>query len=73
MQPNVGGFDRVARLGLGLVFLSVASIVSVTETANERAGVLTVIAVLAGVSLLVSALTRRCLGNRLLGIDTCKR
>lgn len=74
MEPNVGGFDRTVRITLGVLALSLALAVASSTAFSADARLLTtVVSVLVGGFLLTSAVTRRCLGNQLLGIDTCER
>jgi hypothetical protein len=66
IEVNVGGTDRLLRVGFGAIalFLGVAV---VTLLARPVVGGLLV---LAGVVLLGTALARRCPINRVLGLDT---
>ncbi|WP_254807592.1 YgaP family membrane protein [Natronosalvus amylolyticus] len=74
MEPNVGGFDRTVRITLGVLALSLALAIGSSTAFSADTRVLSVVvSLLLGGFLLTSALTRRCLGNRLLGIDTCER
>jgi len=77
MQPNVGGTDRTVRLGLGLVLLALG-VAGYTGLAWVAVGPLpqfltSVLLALVGLILVVTGLTRRCIVNRLLGIDTARR
>ena len=67
-EPNVGGLDRQLRFVAGglLVLAGLALLATGTGWA-ALAGVV------GGGALLVNAVTRRCLVNRLLGVDTCER
>ena len=76
MEPNVGGYDRLARLALGvvLVAVSVAGYAGFVPLAfGPLPQALTAVFVgVVGVVLLVTAATRRCPLNAVAGIDTCK-
>ncbi|MFP9192399.1 YgaP family membrane protein [Natronosalvus vescus] len=74
MEPNVGGFDRTVRitLGLGALAVAVAAVTTDGVTGDTQTLVAGVSLILAAI-LLVTAMTRRCLGNRLLGINTCEK
>jgi hypothetical protein len=64
MDANVGGFDRLARIALAAVLLGYGY-----RNRDRTAGAL---AFLAGIDLLATAVVRRCPGNAVLGIDTCR-
>lgn len=73
MQKNVGGYDRIARLGIGpvLVLVGIAALVGWISLATGTLGVaIAALAIVVGAVLLVTALTRVCFVNSLLGIDT---
>ena len=73
MKTNVGGYDRLARLVAGPVLLVVglASLGGLLTLAAGTAGVaLGGLLALAGMILTVTALTRTCPLNSLLGLDT---
>ncbi len=65
MKCNVGGIDRTARIVLGLVLLAVGFFVQLEMT--WRIGVLVV-----GAIALITAFSRFCPINAMLGIDTSK-
>ncbi|ARS90069.1 YgaP family membrane protein [Natrarchaeobaculum aegyptiacum] len=65
MERNVGGLDRIARGALGVV-LVVAALSSYRSRKRNRAA----IAGIAGIGLLVNAVTCFCGANYALGIDT---
>ena len=71
MEKNVGGVDRRLRFLVGglLVLAGVGALATGASTPALRTG--GVMALAGGGSLLANALTRRCLVNRLLGLDTC--
>lgn len=71
MEQNVGGMDRTARLVAGplLLLVGIATLVEVLPFGTVVGGV----ALLIGVVFLVTGLTRTCILNRLLGIDTSGR
>lgn len=64
LEKNVGGTDRTLRFLVGGLLLAVAA-----RTGRKRPVGLA--ALIVGVGLLVSVLTRRCTVNALLGINTC--
>jgi hypothetical protein len=68
MEQNVGGLDRTARLVAGPVLL-VVGLASLAELLPLGATV-GVVAAVVGVVFLATGLSRRCLLNSLLGIDT---
>ncbi|WP_135819839.1 YgaP family membrane protein [Halostella litorea] len=65
---NVGGTDRLARIGLGSVLVFVGTAVAL---ALERPLVGAAVA-LFGAGMLASGVARRCLVNELLGLDTAE-
>lgn len=72
MEPNVGSMDRSVRIVVGIVL----GIVGIAVFAGPLSGLGTVvgaIALVAGVVMLGTGLTRQCLLYRPLGIDTCER
>lgn len=71
MEQNVGGLDRTARLALGPVLLVVglAALLEVLPLGTVGGA----LAVLVGVVFLVTGMTRTCVLNRLLGIDTSEQ
>lgn len=69
MTANVGTFDRLARIVLGLVLLALPFVGSI---ALFQSGVATTIAVIAGVIMIATAGMRFCPLYRILGIQTCK-
>ncbi len=68
MEQNVGGLDRTARLLAGplLALTGIAALVELLPLGTAVGAV----ALLIGVVFLVTGLTRTCILNRLLGIDT---
>lgn len=77
MDPNVGGVDRTVRLVLGVVLL-VLGVAGYAGLVWVAVGPLpqfltSVLLGLLGAVLLVTGLTRQCLINRLLGVDTTRR
>jgi hypothetical protein len=69
MEKNVGGYDRIARgvlatLSTAVGVAGLAALGPLTATAG-------VLALGASAGLWFNVLTQRCLGNQLLGIDTC--
>ena len=71
MEQNVGGMDRTARLIAGPVLL----LVGVAALLKAVPGGMAVGAVglLLGVVFTVTGLTRTCILNKILGIDTSRR
>lgn len=63
MDRNVGGFDRLGRLGLAAILLVVGY-----RNRNRTLGTL---AFIAGSDILATAVIQRCPVNAVLGIDTC--
>nr|WP_088833741.1 DUF2892 domain-containing protein [Paenibacillus tyrfis] len=61
-MKNVGGFDLVFRIVAGLALLSLLFLL---EGGIKYIGLI-------GIPLLYTALTRKCLMNRLFGINSCK-
>jgi hypothetical protein len=75
MERNVGGTDRTARIGLGIL-LAVVSMATVALGAGLGGQVqllVAAVALLAGAVLLVTAGARTCPINRLLGRNTYGR
>jgi len=76
MEPNVGGYDRVARLVVGTVLLvaGVAGYVGFVWVAHgPLPQALTSVALgVIGIVLLVTGVTQRCILNKILGVDTCE-
>ncbi|MFP4188806.1 MAG: YgaP-like transmembrane domain [Halobacteriales archaeon] len=77
MQPNVGGYDRLGRLVVGVVLLlvSVAGYAGFVRLAfGPFPQALTAVFVgVVGIVLLVTAATRRCPLNTVAGVDTSER
>lgn len=71
MEPNVGGTDRTVRVigGPILAILGLLVLVDVIAINPVVGGVLLVI----GLVLLGTGLTRRCIINRVLGVDTASK
>lgn len=76
MEPNVGGYDRVARFVIGTALLvggvaGYAGFVWVAYGPLPQA--LTSVALgVVGVVLLVTGVTQRCVLNKILGVNTCE-
>ncbi|WP_293031571.1 DUF2892 domain-containing protein [Natronococcus sp.] len=64
MNPNVGGFDRLLRVVVGLALL--------TFGYRNRGRTLGTLAFVAGSDVFATAVIQRCPANELLGIDTCR-
>lgn len=75
MERNVGGYDRIGRLVIGgvLVLGGIAGYVGFVRLAFGPfpQALTALVAVLAGIILLVTGGTQRCPINSVLGIDTC--
>lgn len=69
MTSNIGTFDRIFRLVVGIVLLAAPF---VTQMALFQSTVATVIAVVAGIVMLATSATRFCPLYRVLGLRTCK-
>lgn len=71
MEQNVGGLDRTVRLVLGplLVLVGLAAVVELLPLGMPIAAG----ALLVGLIFVVTGLTRTCVLNSLLGIDTSQR
>ncbi|MDY6779863.1 MAG: DUF2892 domain-containing protein [Halobacteria archaeon] len=69
IEKNVGGIDRKIRGVLAVVSL----VLGVATLAGylELPVLVGVVALVAGAGLGFNAVTQRCLGNKLLGINTC--
>lgn len=65
-QRNVGGYDRIARAVLGVVFFAIA-----VYAATASRQLLAVFAMIASAGLLFNAATQFCGVNAVLGLDTC--
>jgi len=77
METNVGGLDRTVRLVLGVLLLAVgvlgyAGVVRVAVGPLPQA-LTSIVLVLIGLVLLVTGLTRKCMINSLLGVNTARR
>ena len=74
MEKNVGGMDRIVRLGVGVVLLAVG-LAGFAELFTYEIGPITtmigsaILAVL-GLILVVTGALQQCVINSLLGIDT---
>jgi len=70
MEPNVGGFDRTARLvgGLLVALTGLASLGGLLSLGTTVGAVLAVV----GAIVFGTGLTQQCLAYRLIGVDTCK-
>ncbi len=74
MERNVCGFDRFVRLTAGPALLLVGYLGS--RGSSGESGPVSprdLLAAYAGAELVVTGLLQWCLGNYLLGIDTCER
>jgi len=69
MTQNVGKFDRVFRLMLGIVLLAAPFVGGLVLFSSTAA---TTVAIIAGVIMLATAATSFCPIYSLLGIKTCK-
>lgn len=67
IEQNVGGIDRKLR-AVGAVVALIAAVVLATQGATTIA----LVAGLVGAGLGVNAVTGICLGNTLLGVNTCE-
>lgn len=67
MERNVGGLDRIARVGLGAIFAVVGFALVVAGGTRLYVGA---VALLVAVVLLATAATQQCLVNELLGRNT---
>ncbi|QIB73178.1 DUF2892 domain-containing protein [Halogeometricum borinquense] len=73
MEKNVGGYDRIARLvvGLLLVIVGAAAVAGLFTIATGTLGlVLAGGALVVGAVLLTTGLTQKCLLNDVIGMDT---
>jgi hypothetical protein len=68
VKRNVGGADRVLRGAVAAALFAVAYRRLFREGPSRGA----LLAIVAGIGLTFNVVSGRCLGNRLLGIDTCK-
>lgn len=77
MQTNVGGYDRIGRLGIGAILLivGIAGYVGVIPVAFGPApqALTSLVLVVIGVVLLVTGYTQKCVLNKVLGINTARR
>jgi len=77
MERNVGGYDRIARLGIGavLVLVGIAGYVGFVRVAyGPLPQALTSVALaVIGVILLVTGVTQVCFLNRLIGRNTLRK
>lgn len=67
MERNVGGLDRIARVGLGAILAVVGFALVAAGGTQLYAGV---VVLLVAVVLLATAATQQCLVNQLLGRNT---
>lgn len=76
MEKNVGGLDRKLRLVIGaaLVLLGAAGYAGLVPVATNIVpqALTSVILALAGLALLATAITRKCMVNSMLGRNTAK-
>jgi len=76
MERNVGGYDRIGRLVIGavLVLAGIAGYAGLFRVAvgpvPQALGALVLVVI--GAVLLVTGATRKCIINRLLGINTLR-
>ena len=69
-EPNVGGLDRVAQVGVGAIFAVVGfSLLLAVSLPPYYGGAVLLVAVV----LLTTAAAQRCLLNEALGRNTCER
>lgn len=69
-EPNVGGLDRIARVGVGAILAVVGfSLLLAGSLPLYYGGTVLLVAVV----LLTTAATQRCLLNEALGRNTCER
>jgi hypothetical protein len=66
-QRNVGGYDRIARVLLGVVLFGIA-----VYAATAGRQLLAVFGTVASAGLLFNAATQFCGVNAVLGLDTCE-
>jgi len=71
IRKNVGGFDRWVRaiVGVALAAAGIAGGLGYLPFGDLSGAVLTA----ASAGLLFNAVTQRCVANRLLGVNTCRR
>ena len=74
MNENVGGYDRIGRLVIGAVLL-VAGVAGYAGLLRVAVGpvpqaLLALVLVLLGTVLLVTGYTRKCMINRVVGLNT---
>ena len=71
IPKNVGGLDRLVRavVGVALAAAGIAGGLGYLPFGDLSGAVLTAV----GAGLLFSAVTGRCVANRLLGVNTCRR
>ena len=70
ISKNVGGLDRVARIGVGSIFAVIGFSMLLAEGLPMIYGG---VVLFIGLAVLATAATQRCFLNKLLGIDTCSR
>ncbi|WP_331234707.1 YgaP family membrane protein [Natronorarus salvus] len=68
MKRNVGGADRVLRGVVAAALFAVAY----RDLFREGPSLGPLLAIVAGIGLTFNVVSGRCLGNRVLGIDTCR-
>lgn len=71
MKRNVGQLDRNVRIAIGIV-LGIAGIAVFAGPLDTLGTVIGAIALLVGVVLLATGLTRQCLLYQLIGLDTAE-
>jgi uncharacterized transporter YbjL len=70
IDKNVGGIDRWVRAGLAVV-LAVVGVAAGIGLLPRLGAVGAAVALAASAGFAFNVVTRRCVGNYLLGIDTC--
>lgn len=68
-EPNVGGLDRVARVGVGTILAVVGFTLLLAESLPAYYGAAVL---LLAIVLLTTAATQHCLLNQALGRNTCE-
>lgn len=71
MDTNVGGFDRLARLAVGIL-LAAAGIAALADVLEFGTAV-GAVALVVGLVLVATGALQSCPMYQLVGIDTCKR
>jgi hypothetical protein len=71
MEQNVGGYDRIVRLVVGPLLLLVG--LGILAEMLPLSFPLGILALLVGVVFIVTGMTKMCVLNSLLGVDTSER